>query len=110
MKGAAYMNKGIKFSGHTMGTPDLDIYGAIKLFKSLGFDGVEVRVANNGQIDSESITDGEVRNIRLSADHEGMEFSCLTSYYQDFMPAKRERVIANLCRVALRSPVCLIAR
>lgn len=100
MKGAAYMNKGIKYSGHTMGTPNLDIYGAIKLFKNLGFDGVEVRVANNGQIDSESITDEEVRNIRLTAAHEGMEFSCLTSYYQNFMPAQRESVIANLCRIA----------
>lgn len=94
------MNKGIKFSGHTMGTPGRGIYEVIKLFKTIGYDGVEVRIAANGQIDSETIDDSEVLNIHRAAVAEGMEFSCLTSYYQNFMPASRDGVIANLKRVA----------
>jgi len=50
------MKTKIKFSGHTMGAPNRDIYECITLFKELGFDGVEVRVASNGQIDSETLT------------------------------------------------------
>lgn len=91
---------GIKFSGHTMGTPKLDIYGAMELFRELGYDGIEVRVAPNGQIDSETISNEEVAKIKRRADEIGIEFSCLTSYYQDFTSEKRGDVIANLKRVA----------
>ena len=61
------MNERIKFSGHTMGAPGRDIYECIKLFKAIGYDGIEVRVAENGQIDSETLTneeaDGAVKKI-----------------------------------------------
>ena len=93
------MNKGIKYSGHTMGTPGKDIYEVIKLFKEIGYDGIEVRIAKDGQIDSESITDKEVMKISEAAKAEGMEFSCLTSYYKDFAPPARDEVIKNLKRV-----------
>ena len=93
------MNKGIKFSGHTMGTPGKDIYEVIKFFKELGYDGIEVRVAKDGQIDSETITDEEAKKIYEAAKAEGMEFSCLTSYYKDFTPPARDDVIKNLKRV-----------
>lgn len=93
------MAKGIKFSGHTMGTPGKDIYESIDLLKSIGFDGVEVRVAEDGQINSEAITDEEVLKIAAYAKEAGMEFSCLTSYYQDFIPPARDDVIRNLKRV-----------
>jgi sugar phosphate isomerase/epimerase len=89
----------IKFSGHTMGTPKLDIYGAMELFKEIGYDGIEVRVAADGQIDSESISDDEVKKIRERSDEIGIEFSCLTSYYKDFTSDEREGVIKNLKRV-----------
>lgn len=94
------MKKGIKFSGHTMGTPNCDIFQAIDLFKTIGYDGVEVRVADNGQINSETITNAEAEKIGQYAADKGMEFSCLTSYYKDFYGEKRESVIANLKRVA----------
>lgn len=94
------MNQGIKFSGHTMGTPGRDIFECIRVFKQIGYDGVEVRVATDGQIDSETITDEEAGVILRAAKAEGMEFSCLTSYYQDFVSDKRGSVIANLKRVA----------
>lgn len=89
----------IKFSGHTMGTPKLDIYEAMELFKKLGYDGIEVRVAANGQIDSETITDEEAGNIRNKSNDIGIEFSCLTSYFQDFSSEKRTETISNLKRV-----------
>ena len=94
------MNRNIKFSGHTMGTPGRDIYEVIKLFKEIGYDGIEVRVSSDGQIDSEQITDEEAKRIDQAARHAGMAFSCLTSYYQDFVdPVKRPQVIVNLKRV-----------
>lgn len=94
------MNSRIRFSGHTMGAPSCDIFGCIKLFKKIGYDGIEVRVADNGQIDSETITDQQARQIYEAARGEGMEFSCLTSYYQNFASyEQREEVIQNLKRV-----------
>ncbi len=94
------MNERIKFSGHTMGAPQCDIHQIIDLFKEIGYDGIEVRVAEDGQINSEKITDAEAEAIRKEADAKGMEFSCLTSYYQNFVNLEeREQVIANLKRV-----------
>ncbi len=94
------MNDRIKFSGHTMGAPKCDIFEVIELFKSIGYDGIEVRVAADGQIDSEKLTDEEARKIDAVARAQGMEFSCLTSYYQNFVKTEeREDVIRNLKRV-----------
>ncbi len=94
------MNDRIKFSGHTMGAPGRDIYEVIKLFKSIGYNGIEVRVAADGQIDSEKLTDEEAQKIAAAAKAEGMEFSCLTSYYQNFVSLEeRPKVIQNLKRV-----------
>lgn len=90
----------IKFSGHTMGTPKLDIYQAMTLFKEIGYDGIEVRVAANGQIDSEKISNSEAKKIYNESKPINMEFSCLTSYYKDFVsPEARGTVIKNLKRV-----------
>lgn len=95
------MTKGIKFSGHTMGAPTRDIYECIRLFKEIGYDGIEVRVHPTGQIDSESVTDEEVAKILAFARKENMEFSCLTSYYQNYVDLeKRDQEIANSKRVA----------
>ena len=94
------MNDRIKFSGHTMGAPKCDIFEVIELFKSIGYDGIEVRVAADGQIDSEKLTDEEALKIDAAARAKGMEFSCLTSYYQNFVKMEeREDVIRNLKRV-----------
>ena len=94
------MNDRIKFSGHTMGAPKCDIYQVIDLFKAIGYDGIEVRVAADGQINSETITDDEAKKIYAAAQAKGMEFSCLTSYYQNFVKMEeREDVIKNLKRV-----------
>ena len=75
---------GIKFAGHTMGVPKHDIYGAMKLFKQVGYDGIEVRVAKDGQIDSETLDDSGAAKILVEAKSIGIEVCCLTSYYKDF--------------------------
>lgn len=94
------MDANIKFSGHTMGAPGRDIYECIRLFKEIGYDGIEVRVADNGQINSETLTDEEAARIYAAACKEGMEFSSLVSYYQDFVGEEtRDSVIGNLKRV-----------
>ncbi len=96
------MNDRIKFSGHTMGLgrDGGDIYDAIRIFKEIGYDGIEVRVAKDGQIDSETLTDEEAKKIYEAAKAAGMEFSCLVSYYQNFVNDTRDTVIKNLKRVA----------
>ncbi len=94
------MNRWLKFSGHTMGTPGRDIFEVIKLFRGIGYDGIEVRIAKDGQIDSESITGNEAKSILRAAKNESMEFSCLTSYYQNLVADNlRDDVIKNLKRV-----------
>ncbi len=91
----------IKFSGHTMGCPKWDIHEVIRRFGEIGYDGIEVRVAADGQIDAESITDSEARAIAREAKAAGMEFSCLTSYYKNFVRAEdRALTVKNLCRTA----------
>lgn len=90
----------IKFAGHTMGTPKLDIRGAIDLFKEIGLDGIEVRVAEDGQIDSESITNSEAKALLAYANEAGIEFACLTSYDKDFTADEnRDDTISKLKRV-----------
>ena len=80
-------------------TPD-DVAGSLEKVKKIGYDGIEVRVAADGQIDSEKITDDEAKKIYAAARAKGMEFSCLTSYYQNFVKMEeREDVIKNLKRV-----------
>ena len=90
----------IRFAGHTMGAPGRDLPECMQLFKDIGYDGIEVRVAANGQIDSETMTDTEARAARSQAEDIGIEVACLTSYFKDFVSDARETNIANLKRVA----------
>jgi sugar phosphate isomerase/epimerase len=82
-----------------MGTPKLDIYESINFMKRLGYDGIEVRVAENGQINSEKITDEEVAKIKEYACKKELEVACLTSYYKDFVSDARPVTISRLKRV-----------
>ena len=45
----------MKIAGHTMGTPELNLYGAMKLFHRLGYDGIEIRCAKDGQLDTTTV-------------------------------------------------------
>lgn len=91
--------KHIRYSGHTMGTPGLNIYQSLEFMKSIGYDGIEVRIAANGQIDSETVGDEEVFKIKKYADSLGLKFSCLTPYYKDLVTDARVNTINQLKRV-----------
>lgn len=87
----------MKLCGHTMGTPDLDIYGAIDLFGDLGLEGIEVRCAEDGHINLETLTQDEAARIRRHAAAGGLQVACLTPYYRDFSSeAAREATLAGL--------------
>jgi len=97
------MGNRIKFAGHTMGAPGRDIYQCIDLFHQIGYDGLEVRVhfKDGAQINSETITNDEVKKIGVAAKAANLEFACLTSYYKDFStPGAYEGTVKNLKRVA----------
>ena len=90
----------MKLAGHTMGMPRLDIYGCIDLVEDLGFDGVEVRVAPDGQLDDLAYEASLGERVRAHARGKGVEICCLTPYYQDLLdPAVRDDRIAGLQRV-----------
>ncbi|MDZ4199268.1 MAG: sugar phosphate isomerase/epimerase [Kiritimatiellia bacterium] len=89
----------MKFCGHSMGTPGLDVFQSMDFMKTLGYDGIEIRVAANGQIDSETIGDGDIRRIRQHADALGLSVACLTPYDKDFVTAARPETIRRLLRV-----------
>ena len=74
----------MKLCGHTMGTPGLDIFGAIDLFAELGLQGIEVRCAQDGHINLQTLTEDEARQIRDHAEARGVNVACLTPYYKNF--------------------------
>jgi L-ribulose-5-phosphate 3-epimerase len=81
----------MKIAGHTMGTPELDIYEAIALFHEIGFEGIEIRCQPDGQID---LTEGQTRynranealcaRIRKAAEDARLEIVCLSAYSGNF--------------------------
>ncbi|HUS81191.1 MAG TPA: sugar phosphate isomerase/epimerase family protein [Armatimonadota bacterium] len=81
----------MKLCGHTMGTPEKDIYQAISFFAELGLEGIEVRCADNGHINPETISDAEVERIAAHAREQGVAVACLTPYYRDFMTEEATR-------------------
>ena len=96
------MNDRIFFSGHTMGAPGRDIYECIRLFREIGYDGIEVRVAPNGQIDSETITDTEALDaFRRLSEIEGiipaLESAHALAYLEKLMPKTKKDEVVVLC-------------
>ena len=89
----------VKFSGHTMGTPELDLYGAMKLFKELGFNGIEIRCAPDGHIDTSTITLEEIYKIKRWSKDLDLKIACLTPYFRDFVTSAREKELAEMKRV-----------
>ena len=91
----------IKLAGHTMGTPGMDLFEAMALFRELGYEGIEIRVASDGQLDVDAWTSGQRDAVVRRAGEVGIAICCLTSYYRDFVsPEKRDAEIAGLKRVA----------
>jgi len=89
----------MKLCGHTMGTPERDIFETIRLFSEIGYEGIEIRCAEDGHIDPERITDEQIKEIRKAAHDAGIEIACLTPYYKNYLtPEEREKSIAGMKR------------
>ncbi|MFP4442037.1 MAG: sugar phosphate isomerase/epimerase family protein, partial [Spirochaetia bacterium] len=100
----------MKFIGHTMGVPELTLEEAMRLFSRIGFDGIEIRCAENGHLDTDSADSNTVESLRQWADSYRMPVTCLTSYYRDFITEKRFRELESLKKVIsiaekLRAPL-----
>ncbi len=98
------------YAGHTMGTPYLNLRGAMHLFRKIGLNGIEIRCAKDGQLDTTTADDEVLDLARKWQAETGVAFVCLTSYFRDFYSKQREKDIANLKRVvdiarALKCPL-----
>ena len=90
----------LRFSGHTMGTPDLDIAGAMRLFGELGYDGIEIRVGEEGTIRPADLGRDLADRINALKEETGLEIACLTPYYRQFhVPAEREAEVEGMRKV-----------
>jgi sugar phosphate isomerase/epimerase len=74
----------MKLCGHTMGTPGKDALEAIEFFSGLGLEGIELRCAANGQLDTDRATDEDLAAIGRAALSAGIKVACLTPYLRNF--------------------------
>jgi sugar phosphate isomerase/epimerase len=81
-----------------MGTPDLNLRGAMKLFKEIGYDGIEVRCAKDGQIDTTIADDEFIALAKSWCSEYGISIVCLTPYFKDFVSDQRELELARMRR------------
>ena len=89
----------MKMAGHTMGTPDLDLRGAMRLFSKIRYQGIEIRCAKDGQLDTTTADDAFLKLVREWRKETGIEITCLTSYFKDFVTERREAELAGLKQV-----------
>lgn len=83
-----------------MGMPGLDIFQCMDLLADAGFDGIEARVARDGQLNDAEFDEEFCRKVKEHAERRNLEICCLTPYYRDFLSEeRREEEIAGLKRV-----------
>ena len=93
----------VKLAGHTMATPEFDVFEALRFFKKLGLDGAEIVVQTGYEsgIPYEA-DDAFVRRVREEADALGIAVAATTPYlnrYNDLDEAVRQKEVAMLKRV-----------
>lgn len=96
----------MKFCGHTMGTPEMDVFEAIDFFAWAGFEGIELRCWSDGVLDLEPGNASPNRyTARLGARivsyarERGLELACLTPYHADYAsPARCQRTLEGMRR------------
>lgn len=82
-----------------MGVPDLNLWGAMRLFSELGFDCVEIRCAKDGQLDPETVDQAYLDLVNGWSQKLHIGVGCLTSYYRDFVTDRRQSELQALKRV-----------
>lgn len=91
----------MKLCGHTMGTPDLTLEQAIQFFSDIGYEGIEIRCAEDGHLQPEQVRPREIDAIRNLAHSLGLQIACLTPYYSDYSTDQAtEATVAGLTQVA----------
>jgi len=75
----------MKLAGHTMGTPEYSLCDAIRLFKCIGLDGVEIVVQDGYECGINEETSRErLKEIKELTNSLGMKVSALTPYFSRF--------------------------
>jgi len=83
-----------------MGTPDMDVFEAIRFFSEIGHQGIEIRCAANGQLNPEAYDSAWGKRVLAAAREAKLDIACLTPYYKDFVrDAAREAEIAGMKHV-----------
>lgn len=92
----------MKIAGHTMGTPDMAVPDALRLFKMAGLNAAEIIWQNDyAAAIAETASDAEVDGVRRAAQDLGLPIVCLTPYMTDLNSldnAARERDLARFRR------------
>lgn len=93
----------MKLAGHTMATPEFNVFEALRFFAKLGLDGAEIVVQTGYEsgIPYEA-DDAFVQRVRREADALGLTVAATTPYlnrYNDVDEAVRQREVAMLKRV-----------
>ena len=72
----------MKFVGHTMGTPNLTVAEAIKLYQTIGLDGIEIVAQEGGAFSIDDSAD-KIETILSEAKKLPDGVVTLTPYYWD---------------------------
>ena len=101
------------FAGHTMGTPGVDVFGAIDIIAEAGMDGIEFRSAADGVIHEASFTPELGAKVLDYAKQAGLEICSVCPYYQDYVGAREETIagvkLAIDMAAALECPIVRIS-
>ncbi len=96
----------MKTCGHTMGVPDMPLAEAVAFFAEIGHDGIEIRCADDGQLQPERATDEELSQVAEMMKAAGLEVACLTPYWGAWYTADERRAsvegLAAVARAAAR--------
>ena len=90
----------MKLAGHTMGTPGTSLRKSMEIFSDIGYDGIEIRCAKDGQLNTESFDIKNAEKIKELATEFNLEIVCLTPYFRDIIHEdKRSSEIESMEKV-----------
>jgi len=74
-----------------MGVPEMDVVEAMRFFGQLGYEGIEIRLSDQGTIDPADFGPDLAATINALRRETGVEVACLTPYFRQFhVPAERQ--------------------
>ncbi len=79
----------MKLAVYTLLFRDHALESIAKILKELGYDGIEIRIAEDGIHMPIDISDDEVKKIKYTMDNMGLEIPCISSYCKLGYPGDR---------------------